>query len=177
MRWNLQGLEKLPPTGPVILAINHESLWDPVLVGCALPRQVFFMAKEQLFHIPGLGWALRNFGTFPVKRGQGDTSAIRNSLSVLKEGKVLGLFPEGTRAKAGERQKGLPGMVLLMEKSSAPIVPVKVIGGRKLLTKGWGRISVIIGDPVLSGEIEVPDGVENRREWIAERIMRKINEL
>jgi 1-acyl-sn-glycerol-3-phosphate acyltransferase len=177
MRWRITGLEKLPAQGPVILAINHESFWDPVLVCCALPRQVRFMAKESLFRVPILGPALRLFGTFPVKRGHGDTSAIRNSLKVLQDGQVLGVFPEGTRSKNGEMQKALPGVVLLMEKSKAVVLPVKVMGGKKLLTQGWHKIQVIVGDPVQIEQLQPPEDVENRREWIAGRIMLEIGKL
>ena len=117
MGCKVRGVENFPSEGPVILAINHVSNWDPIVAASSLPRQVYFMAKEDLFSIPVLGWIFSKLGAFPVKRGQGDMNAIRQSLGILKEGRVLGLFPEGKRSKSGEIQKGLPGMVLLMEKS------------------------------------------------------------
>ncbi|MHB8074932.1 lysophospholipid acyltransferase family protein [Desulfosporosinus fructosivorans] len=177
MGWNIQGVENIPAEGPVILAINHQSIWDPLVAASSLPRKVSFMAKEELFSIPVLGKVFSKLGAFPVKRGQGDMNAIRQSLAILKEGSVLGLFPEGTRSKNGEIQKGLPGMVLLMEKSKATVVPVKVYGTRKLLTKGWGNIAVVVGKPMTPEMLKAPDGVENRREWIADRIMKAMHEL
>jgi 1-acyl-sn-glycerol-3-phosphate acyltransferase len=90
---------------------------------------------------------------------------------------VLGLFPEGTRSKDGELQKGLPGMVFLMEKSKATVVPVKMFGTRKLLIKGWGKIVVVVGKPMTPQMLQAPEGVENRREWIANRIMEAMLEL
>ncbi|TGE37932.1 1-acyl-sn-glycerol-3-phosphate acyltransferase [Desulfosporosinus fructosivorans] len=177
MGWNIQGVENIPAEGPVILAINHQSIWDPLVAASSLPRKVYFMAKEELFSIPVLGKVFSKLGAFPVKRGQGDMNAIRQSLAILKEGSVLGLFPEGTRSKNGEIQKGLPGMVLLMEKSKATVVPVKVYGTRKLLTKGWGNIAVVVGKPMTPEMLKAPDGVENRREWIADRIMQAMHEL
>lgn len=177
MGWKVRGIENLPTDGSVIIVSNHVSLWDPILVACSVPRDVSYMAKEELFSIPLLGPILRRLGTFPVKRGQGDMSAIRNSLSILKLDKVLGLFPEGTRSKTGETQKALPGMVLLMEKSKAPIVPVKVYGTRYLFTQGWGKFGVIIGPPLTSEQLKVPEGVENRREWVTEQIMKALNAL
>ena len=177
MGWNIQGVENMPAEGPVILAINHISIWDPLVAASSLPRQVSFMAKEELFSIPVLGEILSKLGAFPVKRGQGDINAIRQSLAILKEGRVLGLFPEGTRSKTGKIQKGLPGMVLLMEKSKASVVPVKVFGTRHLLTKGWGNIAVVVGKPMTAQMLQAPEGVENRREWIADRIMQAMLEL
>jgi 1-acyl-sn-glycerol-3-phosphate acyltransferase len=177
MGWNIQGVENMPPEGPVILAINHQSIWDPLVAASSLPRKVSFMAKEELFSIPVLGGIFSKLGAFPVKRGQGDMNAIRQSLAILKEGRVLGLFPEGTRSKNGEIQKGLPGMVLLMEKSKASVVPIKVFGTRHLLTKGWGNIAVVVGKPMTALMLQAPEGVENRREWIADRIMQAMLEL
>ena len=177
MGWRLVGVENMPAEGPVILAVNHQSLWDPLVTGSSLPRKVSFMAKEELFSIPVLGNIFRKMGAFPVKRGQGDMNAIRHSLAILKEGGVLGLFPEGTRSKDGELQKGLPGMVFLMEKSKATVVPVKMFGTRKLLIKGWGKIVVVVGKPMTPQMLQAPEGVENRREWIANRIMEAMLEL
>lgn len=177
MGLTIKGVENLPSEGPVILAINHVSLWDPILVACSVPRQVSFMAKQELFSIPLLGPLLHRLGVFPVKRGQGDMVAIRKSLKVLKEQNVLGLFPEGTRSKTGELQKGLPGVALLMDKGQASVVPVKVSGTKHLLTKGWGKIEVVIGSSLTSEMMEAPEGTENRREWVTEQIMEALDSL
>ncbi len=177
MRWKVYGLENFPREGAAIMVSNHVSIWDPVVAACSVPRDVSFMAKEELFSNPLLDKLFRKLGAFPVKRGQGDTSAIRNSLRVLKDGQILGLFPEGTRSKTGEMQKGLPGMILLMEKSKAPIVPVRVNGTKNFITKGWGNIEVLIGKPITPDELKAPPEVENRREWAAEQIMQAIQEL
>lgn len=177
MRWKVEGVENLPLKGPVILAINHVSIWDPIVAASSLSRQVSFMAKEELFSIPVLGTIFSRLGAFPIKRGQGDMNAIRQSLAILKEGRVLGLFPEGTRSKTGEIQKGMPGIVLLMEKSQASVVPVKVYGTSSLITKGWGKIGVIVGKPLTPQRLKAPDGIENRREWIADQIMQAMIEL
>ncbi|EHQ88192.1 lysophospholipid acyltransferase family protein [Desulfosporosinus youngiae] len=177
MRWKVQGSENMPNDGPVILVINHLSMWDPVVAACSVTRRVSFMAKEELFTIPVLGKIFSRLGAFPVKRGQGDMNAIRQSLAILKGGGVLGLFPEGTRTKTGKIQKGMPGMVLLMEKSQASVVPVKVGGTPSMFIKGWGKISVVIGKPLTAQMLKAPEGVENRREWIAARIMQAMTEL
>ena len=175
--WKIEGAERLPAQGPVILAVNHVSMWDPILVGCGLDRQVCYMAKEELFTVPLLGTAIKKLGAFPVKRSQSDTAAIRQALAILKEERVLGLFPEGTRSKTGEMQKGLPGMVLLMEKANAPIVPVKVYGSKHLLSQRRGKIGIIVGNPLTPEMLRVPEGVKNRREWVAAKIMEAIQNL
>ncbi|HVJ48085.1 lysophospholipid acyltransferase family protein [Desulfitobacterium sp.] len=177
MGWKIKGIENLPAEGSVILAINHVSLWDPVVAACSVPRQVSYMAKEELFAVPFLGPILRGCGAFPVKRGQVDTSAIRQSLKVLKEQRVLGLFPEGTRSQTGELQKGLTGVAFLMDKGKAAVVPVKVSGTKHLLTKGWGKLKVVIGSPLTQEKMEIPVGVENRREWVTEQIMKALDSL
>lgn len=175
--WKIEGAEKLPSLGPVILAVNHVSMWDPVLVGCGLQRQVCYMAKEELFTVPLFGSAIRKCGAFPVKRSQSDTGAIRQALEILKGQQVLGLFPEGTRSKTGEMQKGLPGMVLLMDKAKAPIVPIRVYGTQHLLRQARGKIGMIVGDPITPEMLQPPEGVENRREWVAAKIMEAIHAL
>ncbi|AHF07284.1 lysophospholipid acyltransferase family protein [Desulfitobacterium metallireducens] len=177
MGWKIRGVENLPSEGPVILAINHVSLWDPIVAACSISRPVAFMAKEELFRVPFLGPIVRRLGAFPVKRGQGDTSAIRQSLKVLKEGRVLGLFPEGTRSKTGELQKGLPGAALLMDKGKATVLPIRVSGTKQLLTKGWGKLEVVMGEPLTSERMKTPEGVEDRREWLTEQIMKALASL
>jgi len=173
----VEGRENIPEEGPIIIACNHISLWDPVIVGCTMPRQVFFMAKEGLFEKPVLGRLLKGLGTFPVKRGRGDISAIKTSLAILKDNKVLGIFPEGTRSKSGDIQEAMAGIVLIMEKSRAPVLPVRVYGSRGLLSEKRGIAGIIIGEPVYAHKLSVPAGVENRRQWLANEIMRIVNQI
>ncbi len=176
-RYEINGLEHVPGQGPLIIAANHVSLWDPIVVGCAVPRQIIYMAKEELFKVPVLGWIVNRLGAFPVKRGQGDIGAIRKSLAVLKEGHVLGIFPEGTRSKSGDIQEALAGIALIMEKSKAPILPVKIFGTQGLLTQKKGNIRVVIGKPIYIDDFVVPPDVENRRTWLANAIMHKVSSI
>ncbi|HHV64563.1 MAG TPA: 1-acyl-sn-glycerol-3-phosphate acyltransferase [Peptococcaceae bacterium] len=175
--FTVKGLENLPAEGPLIVACNHVSLWDPIIVGCALPRQIFFMAKEELFKIPILGTIITWLGAFPVKRGQGDISAIRKSLGVLKAGNVLGIFPEGTRSASGAIQEAMAGIVLIMEKSKAPILPVKIYGSKGLLRQKRGNIGIVIGKPIYAQNLTVPPDVENPRSWLANEIMSTVGKM
>ena len=154
-RWQVTGRENIPQTGPLVIVCNHISLWDPVAVAVAVNRQVFFMAKEELFHYPVFGRLLRIVGAFPVKRGQSDREAIKKSLEILKRGQVLGVFPEGHRMysdKLGEFQEGA---VHLAIKRNAYILPVGVVGTRGMFRKGWFHpFTVNIGQPMLAKNTE-----------------------
>lgn len=175
--YKIEGLENFPAEGPVIVASNHISLWDPIIVGCALPRKVFFMAKEDLFQRPMLNKLFEELGAFPVKRGQGDINAIRKALTILKEGKILGIFPEGTRSKTGNVQEAMAGIAFIMEKSKAPILPVRVYGSNGLLQQKRGNIGIMIGKPIYADRLVIPQEIENRRIWVANEVMSIVSKM
>ncbi len=143
-RWQVIGREHIPKEGPVILCANHISLWDPPLLGSGIERMVHFMAKEELFRIPVIGFLITKFGAFPVKRGAGDRAAIRTTLKVLEEGKILGIFPEGTRSKTGEVGEGMPGVAMFALKSQAQVIPVAIIGPYRM----FRPIKIVYGKPI-----------------------------
>lgn len=138
------GQENIPKEGSVLLCSNHISNFDPIVVGITTPRPVHFMAKEELFRVPVFGQLVPHLNAFPVKRGMSDREALRKGLAVLKEDKVLGLFPEGTRSKTGELGEGLAGAGFFATRSEALIVPCAVIGPYKALNK----LKVVYGKPV-----------------------------
>lgn len=107
--WEIRGAENLPATGGVLLVANHVSYWDPVSIICAFRRQVFFMAKSELFKIPLVGYAVRSSGAFPVHRDVTDRNAVRTALRLLQAGEVVGIFPEGTRSKKRRNVEAAPG--------------------------------------------------------------------
>ncbi|MFW6278654.1 MAG: lysophospholipid acyltransferase family protein [Bacillota bacterium] len=138
----IEGRENIPDSGPLIVMANHQSYCDPPLLGTILNRRIYFLAKKELFDTPVFGWVLNKIGVIPIKRGKPDLKALRRSFAVLKENKVLGVFPEGTRNKPGSNRKAQPGAVLIALKSKAPILPV----GIKNITKNK-RTRVSIGQP------------------------------
>jgi len=143
-RIKVEGRDNEPQDGAVIVCSNHISWWDPPLIGCILKRRVFFMAKQELFQSPLFGCILKLLGAFPVKRGSPDRKAIKKSLQVLKQNKVLGLFPEGTRSKTGKLQKPEPGVGFIAIKSRAKILPIAIKGKYGL----FKPIHVKIGKPM-----------------------------
>jgi len=130
----VKGKENIPLEGRLVVTANHITYYDPPLVGCVLNRKVHFMAKEELFKIPVLGYLLRLIGQFPVKRGKPDRTALKESFKILEEEKVLGIFPEGTtRGKGESLRKAKSGAILIPIKSRSPILPVGIkIKNRKI---------------------------------------------
>ncbi|TCL70965.1 1-acyl-sn-glycerol-3-phosphate acyltransferase [Hydrogenispora ethanolica] len=144
-RMEVIGAENIPTSGPVILVSNHISNWDPLVVGSASPRQVRFIAKEELFKIPVIKQLLKAWGAMPVKRGRGDREVIAKSLEVLREQNVLGIFIEGKRNKGNREQmlKPQPGAAMLALKSNAPVVPMLVTNTHHIYR--LGKVRVYIG--------------------------------
>lgn len=138
----IKGIENFPTEGKVIIYSNHTSMLDPVVIGTMLPRKVHFMAKEELFRNPILSRIVSNLGAFPVKRETADFGAIKNSLRILKEGGVFGIFPEGTRQKEGEVQNFSHGMASIAHRSKAKIIPIGIEGQYKL----FRRLRIRIGE-------------------------------
>ncbi|MBP2240697.1 1-acyl-sn-glycerol-3-phosphate acyltransferase [Cytobacillus eiseniae] len=143
-RFEVLGTEDFPKEGGVLLCSNHIHNFDPPVVGINAPRPVHFMAKEELFHVPVLGKLVPHLNAFPVKRGMSDREALRKGLSLLKDGHVLGLFPEGTRSKDGELKKGLAGAGFFALRTEAAVVPCAIIGPYK----AFKRLKVVYGTPI-----------------------------
>lgn len=149
--YRVRGLEKVPRKGPVIVAINHASFIDPLMVGAFIPRPITMMGKVELFRKPIFGLLVRLYGAFPVRRGEGDLQAVRRSLEVLRAGRALLLAPEGTRSQDGTLQRGREGTALIALRTSAIIVPV-AIWGPKYLWKNLARLrrtraEMVVGEP------------------------------
>lgn len=148
-RFQVIGKENIPKDGPVIICSNHISNLDPPVVGITSPRDIYFMAKEELFKNKLLGAILLKCHAFPIKRGMKDRDALKKGLNILKEGKTLGLFPEGTRSKTGEIGKGLSGVGFFALRSEATIIPCAIIGPYR---KGK-RLKVVYGKAIAMDEL------------------------
>lgn len=169
-RLQIEGKENIPQKGSFIATANHISALDPPVLSASIHRQVFFMAKEELFKNPFIGWYFKTIGTFPVRRGMGDRRAIKRALQILNNGDVLGIFPEGTR-KSGEIQMGV---VMMATRTGSPILPVALHNTDRKVSRG--PIRVVIGKPfTLDTGTEKPSREERRA--MAERVMASIREL
>ncbi|KHF40356.1 lysophospholipid acyltransferase family protein [Halalkalibacter okhensis] len=122
------GKENIPDAGATILCCNHIHNFDPPLLGAYIKRQLHYMAKQELFEKPILKGLLPKLGAFPVRRGMSDKQAIRTAMKILKEGNMIGLFPEGTRSKDGKLSKGLAGAGFFALRTDAVVVPCAIIG-------------------------------------------------
>jgi len=130
----VEGRENVPETGGVVVASNHTMGPDYVILGYSSPRQIFYMAKSESFDInPWLSKFLHAVGTFPVARFSQDAEALKEAITLVKSGKVLGMFPEGTRSRTGSLNYGRSGTVRIAAEANAPIVPATVLNSRKLL--------------------------------------------
>lgn len=138
------GKENFPKDGGVIVTINHRSIWDVLVGGVCMTRRLGFMAKAELFKNKVFGWLISSLGAFPVHRGKGDIGAIKSALSRLRGGDVVAMFPEGKRVKENESVSAKPGAVMLATRAQVPILPVRISGKYKWMSK----IDVIIGEPI-----------------------------
>jgi 1-acyl-sn-glycerol-3-phosphate acyltransferase len=152
--FHVEGLEHVPPSGPLIVASNHLHFCDPPLLGGILPRYVRFMAKREAFKPPfGLLFSSL-YGAFPVNRGHVDREALRHAERILAAGGVVGMFPEGHRSHGAGLQRGFDGVALIARRGHAPILPVGIEGtDRVFRTKPRWPITMRVGEPfqVLSG--------------------------
>jgi 1-acyl-sn-glycerol-3-phosphate acyltransferase len=148
------GRDRIPRDGGVVVAANHFSWIDPVVIGAASPRIVYYMAKIEAHSVPGLGTFIRAFGCFPVRRGESDREAVRTMRRIVADGEALGLFVEGTRQRSGVPGVVQPGAAMVALQENAPIVPVAVhgsqgwkVGSRQPVSIAWGEPMVLDGLP------------------------------
>ena len=152
-RLTVLGTENIPAEQGFILACNHLSDLDPVLLGIAFPRTIRYMAKEELFHIPVLGPVVRKLGAFPVARGKGDVSALQNAAEIIRQGGILGIFPEGGRSKDGKFHKVKSGTAVIAGQTGADILPAAILYGRRRFLRR--AVTVKFGAVLQSSELNV----------------------
>ena len=168
--FKIYGRENIPKNGALIVAGNHMSMIDPLVLGTSIDRITRFMAKKELFKFPPFGWYLKKIGCIPVKRGKGDLEAMKTSLKILRNGEVLGIFPEGTRNKTGKIGKAHLGMVTLALKVKAPIIPC----GISNVIKGKRPITVRIGQPIHLDQYYHQKLSKQKKDEIARLVMTRI---
>jgi 1-acyl-sn-glycerol-3-phosphate acyltransferase len=178
-------IDDIPKDGPVILAANHASNADAVILGAwlteRLGRRIHWLGKKEMFDWPIVGWVFRNGGVHPVDRASADVDAFRLAERVLEEGHVLMIFPEGTRSPTGELQKPKDGLAMIALRSGAPIVPIGIGDTDRVWPKGrtlprlGGHATMRIGRPFRPAD-ELPEGLDRKSAKAAatDLIMRRI---
>lgn len=156
LNWSVTGRENVPQTGALVVVANHVNVADPMLLICAFPRWVTYMAKKELFRYPFIGALLRSGGVVPIARTgtvQEKRNAMRQAEELLARGHVLGLFPEGKRDRTGVLLPGRPGAAVLAAHAGAPLIPVAVSGTERMSVLNWlwkrPTVTVTIGKPFL----------------------------
>jgi len=178
------GSKHIPDNGGCIIASNHVSFLDPIALSIAIPRHVYFMAKDDLFQTSWFKKLLICLHTFPVKRGKsGDVKAIRLALNKLQEGKALIIFPEGSRSKTGKLKEAESGVGLLAAKSGVPVIPALVWGTEKGMPVGakniylFQPISVHFGKPLYYKDLQKNSSDKNNFKLFATEILKAIGKI
>lgn len=179
-RWEVKHHAGGLPQGPFIVVANHLSMADPPLLSASIPRRIVFMGKEEAFHSPIMGPLIRGTATIPVRRGRPDRRALRLAEDVLRRGRVLGMFPEGTRSKTAQLQRGYRGAALIALRTGVPVVPVAITGTERI--RGLRFLFARIQITVTIGEPFIPTVSDRRRtsrdlDVITEDMMRRIAAL
>jgi len=177
-RFRVYGRE-LVPEGAMVLVSNHQSYLDPITVGLAMTRPVYFIAKEDLFRIPVFGWYIRQLNAFPIKRGAADRQVVKTALKHLRRGRPVLIFPEGSRQHNDGLADGFPGAAFIAYKAGVPLVPTAIKGTGDVRPPGarfprFPRISVAFGEPItLDASIDKKRAINET----TERLMSELDSL
>jgi len=171
--------ERMLQSGPVILAMNHQSYLDPPLAGTTCDRAIYFLARRTLLDVPLLGWVLPKLKVIPVNQEGVDRSAIKAVIRVLQAGNGVLLFPEGSRTLDGNLQPAAPGLGLVIAKTLAPVVPMRIFGAHEALPRSGGRlrfapITVVIGEPIFFTAADLEPEGKNLYARLSDRVMKAI---
>lgn len=182
-RMTVAGVRNIPRAGGAVLAANHCSYLDPPVLCAITPsRIVRFMARDTLFSSAFAKWYFNGVRVIALDRTRGDLGALKKALAVLKEGQVVGLFPEGTRSRDGQMHEAKGGIGFLVAKGDVPVVPIHIAGTFQAFPKGASqfhpaRVAVRIGPAITPEEIRAAMPVKGDYEAVGALIMRRIREL
>lgn len=183
-RGEVRGVEHLPKSGPFLIAGNHASHLDPPMIGVHVTRQMSFFARKTLWNGKVASWWLDGVGTIPVDRDGGqDVGALKRVLRALADGKVMILFPEGTRSPDGKLQTAKPGVGFIVCKTQVPVVPARIFGSFEAFGKGmrvpkFGTpLDVAFGPAISPVVYDDPKAGKERYQIASQRIMAEIAKL
>jgi len=176
------GAENIPDEGSLILASNHQSYFDPPLVGICCRRGVYYLARKTLLNWPFFGPLFPAMNVIPVDRDGNDMAALKVVIRKIREGEGVVLFPEGTRSQTGELQPAKPGIGLVISKTRAPVVPVRIFGSYEAFPKGAKTprlhpITVVIGKPISFSTELLEEGSRESYQKLGDEVMAAIARL
>ena len=169
-------------SGPVILAMNHQSYLDPPLAGNATDRPIYYLARRTLLDIPILRWLLPKLNVIPVDQEGIDRRALKKLIEVVRAGNGALVFPEGSRTLDGNFQPGLPGIGLVIAKTRAPVVPMRIFGAHEALPRGGGGlrlhpITVVVGKPIYFSDADFAGPGKEIYGRLSQRVMDAIAQI
>jgi len=180
--FKVYGRDKIPNTGGCILAMNHESYLDPPLAGMCCRRAIYFLARKTLLEWPILGPIFPKVNVVPVDQERADMSALKTVIKLVKNGACTIVFPEGERTLDGKMGAAQPGLGLVIAKTLAPVVPMRIFGAYEAFPRGGKRlrlvpIRIVVGDPVLFTEADLDGSGRDLYQRLSESVMKRIAAL
>jgi 1-acyl-sn-glycerol-3-phosphate acyltransferase len=174
--------ERVIQEGPVILAMNHESYFDPPFAGIGCRRAIYFLARKSLLDVPLLGWLLPKLNVIPVDQDGGDRSALKAIIRILRNEQGTLVFPEGSRTLDGNLQPPQPGIGFVIAKTLAPVVPMRIFGAHRALPRGGGKlrfcpITIMVGEPLRFTAADVEGHGREVYQRLSQRVMDAIAAL
>ncbi|MFV0415656.1 MAG: lysophospholipid acyltransferase family protein [Chthoniobacterales bacterium] len=176
------GRKNIPEEGGLVIAVNHSSFFDPPLAGICCRRAVHYLARKTLLKWPFFGPLFPDMNVIPVDRGGADMSALKEVIRKIKSGEGVVLFPEGTRSIDGNLQKGQPGIGMVIAKTRAPVLPIRIFGAHAALPKSGDSfkmvpIRAVIGKPFTFSEDELSDKSREAYQHLSDVVMKNIAAL
>jgi 1-acyl-sn-glycerol-3-phosphate acyltransferase len=178
-RFEVAGRDKIPNKGGCILAMNHESYLDPPLAGMCSRRPIYFLARKTLLEWPILGTIFPKVNVVPVDQDRADMSALKTVIKLVKAGECTIVFPEGARTLDGKLQPAQPGLGLIIAKTRAPVVPMRIFGAYEAFPRGGKgvhlrKIRIVVGEPVVFTEADMEGNGRELYQRLSERVMERI---
>jgi 1-acyl-sn-glycerol-3-phosphate acyltransferase len=174
-QYRAYGQENIIEEGPAIMAVNHQSYLDPPLVGITCKNELYYLARKTLFEKKLLGPIISRVNALPVDLSRGDLAAFRSVMKLLQEGHRTVIFPEGTRSLTGQIQKARPGIGMIIARTLAPVVPMRIFGSFEAWPKG-GKIkphpiTVVVGKPIRFKKDDFPAHNREVYQKISEQVL------
>src|SRR4051812_29127170 len=174
--------ERIPKTGGVILAMNHQSYLDPPLAGICCDREIYYLARKSLLKWPLLGPLFPAMNVIPVDQEKADMSALKAIIKLVKAGQGTVIFPEGSRSLDGQLLPAQPGLGLVIAKTLAPVIPMRIFGAHEAFPRGKKKIrlhpiTVVVGEPIHFTESDLQGPGRELYQSLSERVMARIAEI